>query len=340
MLVALSFAWGLTWPAMRVALDEIPPFSMRIVSLGLGGGALSSSARFKDAVDAPAARSTARISSLRASSTSVVLAPERDRDDVRRDRPRRDARLHDADLGGAVRLARARRTAVTARVIALALCIAGMAILIWPLAQTTSLDRPADRDGHCGQLGRRHGLYEMGAHAGDPVANRGMAGRHRVRIVVLCCRSSKGAAPSQAHATAVFGADVRRADGLGARLFPVVRGHRPGAGDDGVARRAERAGDRRGLDRGAARGISDAPDIVGYVLIFAASVCVLLQARSRRLSVHVLVKASDRALEKTLRVDIDLELDVALALRRIREPVAQIGRRSKSRADFTIRRKR
>src|SRR6478672_4189800 len=40
MLVALSFAWGLTWPAMRLALDEIPPFSMRVVTLGLGGGAL------------------------------------------------------------------------------------------------------------------------------------------------------------------------------------------------------------------------------------------------------------------------------------------------------------
>ena len=40
MLVALSFAWGLTWPAMRIALDEIPPFSMRVVTLGLGAGAL------------------------------------------------------------------------------------------------------------------------------------------------------------------------------------------------------------------------------------------------------------------------------------------------------------
>src|SRR4051812_28569448 len=40
MLVALSFCWGLTWPAMRLALDEIPPFSLRVVTLGLGGGAL------------------------------------------------------------------------------------------------------------------------------------------------------------------------------------------------------------------------------------------------------------------------------------------------------------
>src|SRR5947209_3831786 len=40
MLVALSFCWGLTWPAMRVALEEIPPFSMRSITLGLGAGAL------------------------------------------------------------------------------------------------------------------------------------------------------------------------------------------------------------------------------------------------------------------------------------------------------------
>jgi drug/metabolite transporter (DMT)-like permease len=36
MLLLLSLAWGLTWPAMRVALAEIPVFSMRTVSLGLG----------------------------------------------------------------------------------------------------------------------------------------------------------------------------------------------------------------------------------------------------------------------------------------------------------------
>jgi drug/metabolite transporter (DMT)-like permease len=36
MLVVLSVCWGLSWPAMRVALGEIPVFSMRTVSLGLG----------------------------------------------------------------------------------------------------------------------------------------------------------------------------------------------------------------------------------------------------------------------------------------------------------------
>jgi drug/metabolite transporter (DMT)-like permease len=36
MLVALSLAWGLTWPAMKIALDEIPPFSMRTGTCVLG----------------------------------------------------------------------------------------------------------------------------------------------------------------------------------------------------------------------------------------------------------------------------------------------------------------
>jgi drug/metabolite transporter (DMT)-like permease len=40
MLVALSVAWGFTWPAMRIALAEIPPFSMRTVSVGLGAACL------------------------------------------------------------------------------------------------------------------------------------------------------------------------------------------------------------------------------------------------------------------------------------------------------------
>jgi drug/metabolite transporter (DMT)-like permease len=35
MLVSLSLAWGLTWPAMKIALEEIPPFSMRVGTTGL-----------------------------------------------------------------------------------------------------------------------------------------------------------------------------------------------------------------------------------------------------------------------------------------------------------------
>jgi drug/metabolite transporter (DMT)-like permease len=40
MLVAVSLAWGLSWAAMKFALDEIPPFSMRMGTSGLATVAL------------------------------------------------------------------------------------------------------------------------------------------------------------------------------------------------------------------------------------------------------------------------------------------------------------
>lgn len=40
MLVALSLAWGLTWPAMKIALSEIPPFSMRLGTSGIATATL------------------------------------------------------------------------------------------------------------------------------------------------------------------------------------------------------------------------------------------------------------------------------------------------------------
>jgi drug/metabolite transporter (DMT)-like permease len=40
MLVGVSLAWGLTWPALKIALDEIPPFSMRVGTCAIGASAL------------------------------------------------------------------------------------------------------------------------------------------------------------------------------------------------------------------------------------------------------------------------------------------------------------
>jgi drug/metabolite transporter (DMT)-like permease len=40
MLVAVSLAWGLSWPAMKIALNEIPPLSMRVSTSGLATLAL------------------------------------------------------------------------------------------------------------------------------------------------------------------------------------------------------------------------------------------------------------------------------------------------------------
>ncbi|MGO9049784.1 MAG: DMT family transporter, partial [Xanthobacteraceae bacterium] len=36
MLVALCLLWGLTWPVMKIALEDIPPLSMRTMTAGFG----------------------------------------------------------------------------------------------------------------------------------------------------------------------------------------------------------------------------------------------------------------------------------------------------------------
>jgi drug/metabolite transporter (DMT)-like permease len=40
LLVALSFCWGLSWTAMRVALDELSPWSMRLIGYSIGTATL------------------------------------------------------------------------------------------------------------------------------------------------------------------------------------------------------------------------------------------------------------------------------------------------------------
>ena len=142
MLVALSFAWGLTWPAMRIALDEIPPFSMRVVTLGLGArradvvreaaGALARARRLEEprCISSSPACSMSLSFSLLSVIAMMFAATGRVAMLV----------LHDADLGGAVRMVvlgeRLTRLRASSRS---TLCVAGMAILIWPLAQTTAL---------------------------------------------------------------------------------------------------------------------------------------------------------------------------------------------------------
>ena len=41
MLITLSLAWGVTWPVMKIALEEIPPFSFRVATSGLAFLALT-----------------------------------------------------------------------------------------------------------------------------------------------------------------------------------------------------------------------------------------------------------------------------------------------------------
>ena len=38
--MALSFCWGLSWTAMRIALDEVSPWSMRLIGYSIGAATL------------------------------------------------------------------------------------------------------------------------------------------------------------------------------------------------------------------------------------------------------------------------------------------------------------
>ena len=40
LLLALSFCWGLSWTAMRIALDEVSPWSMRLIGYSIGAATL------------------------------------------------------------------------------------------------------------------------------------------------------------------------------------------------------------------------------------------------------------------------------------------------------------
>ena len=40
LLMALSFCWGLSWTAMRIALDEVSPWGMRLIGYSIGAATL------------------------------------------------------------------------------------------------------------------------------------------------------------------------------------------------------------------------------------------------------------------------------------------------------------
>ena len=47
MLVTLCLIWGMTWPMMKISLNEIPPLSMRTMTAAIGGVSLFSICLFK-----------------------------------------------------------------------------------------------------------------------------------------------------------------------------------------------------------------------------------------------------------------------------------------------------
>src|SRR5262245_39352553 len=281
MLVALSFCWGLTWPAMRLALDEIPPFSLRVVTLGLGGGALMIYAKLQGRALATGSWKnrghlvvSGILNVLSFSLLSVIammFAATGRVAMIAYTMPIWAALFAWAVLGE--RLTRV-------HFIALALCLAGMTILIWPLAQTTSLIglMIALTIAVSWAAGTVYVKYVR--MTGDPVANAAWQVVISFFIVVTLLPFFEG----ELH---LAQADAK---GLGAAIFAGLMG-------SGLAYFLWFGIIGRIPAMTASLGVLSAPvigvvstalllgeiptlsDVIGYVLIFAASVCVLLPAR-------------------------------------------------------------
>ncbi|MEJ0074372.1 MAG: DMT family transporter [Alphaproteobacteria bacterium] len=282
MLVALSFCWGLTWPAMRLALDDIPPLSLRVLTLGLGGGALMIYAKLQGRSLALGSLKNAghltvssilNVLSFSVLSVVAMLFAATGRVAMLAYTMPIWAALFAWGVLGE-RLARM-------HVIALALCAIGMAILIWPLAQTTSLIGLLIAMSIAVSWAAGTVYVKWARMTGDPVANAAWQVVIAFLIVVLLLPVFEGELHlSQAHPKAFGAAIFAGLMGSGLAYFLWF----------GIIGRVSAMTASLGVLSAPVIGVistalllGEIPtlaDIVGYVLIFAASVCVLLPART------------------------------------------------------------
>ena len=166
-----------------------------------------------------------------------------------------------------------------ARIVALALCIAGMATLLWPL-------RSGNPIGLAIAIGialswAAGTVYVKWAHiSGDPIANAAWQVLVAFVIVTVLLPFAEGSLQlSQAHAYAVFASIFAGLVGSGLAYFLWF----------GVIGRVPALTASLGVLSAPVIGVLStavllgeqptAADVIGYVLIFAASVCVLLPSR-------------------------------------------------------------
>jgi drug/metabolite transporter (DMT)-like permease len=137
MLVMLSLGWGVTWSTMRIALMEVPPFSMRVATMFIGAATLWVLTRARRR--SFALRSPTVVAHVVAASSFNVVAfsiftPFAQ---LYAATSRVTILVYTMPIWASLlaRLVLGERLDTT-RAIALALCVAGMAVLIWPLAAT------------------------------------------------------------------------------------------------------------------------------------------------------------------------------------------------------------
>ena len=282
MLVALSLAWGLTWPAMRIALDEVPPFSMRVVTLALGAGALFIVVGLQGRSFALGGVKNCghlivsgilNILSFSLLSVIAMLFTATGRVAMLAYTMPIWAALFAWFVLGE-RLTRA-------RIVALVLCAAGMAILVYPLVESGALIGVLIALTIAVSWAAGTVYVKRVRITGDPIANAAWQIVVAFVVVVLCLPFAEGSLHlSQASALAVFAMIFAGIVGAGLAYFLWfgIIGRIPAmtaslgvlsAPVIGVISTAILLGE-----------IPTVADVIGYVLIFAASVCVLLPSRS------------------------------------------------------------
>ena len=135
LLVALCLGWGTTWVTMRMALEEIPPFSMRVATLSIGAIVLIGFARFQGRTLIIASRRTwvhicmASLFNIVAFSVFTPFAQ------LAAETSRVAIMVYTMPIWAAMLALPILGERMTpTRTVALTLCIAGMMILIAPLA--------------------------------------------------------------------------------------------------------------------------------------------------------------------------------------------------------------
>jgi len=282
MLIALSFAWGLTWPAMRIALGEIPPFSMRTVTIGLGAGSLLlvvklqgrgfALARPIDWLHVVVASVLNIVGFTMLSSFALLMAATSRVAMLSYTMPIWASLFAWLVLG---------ERFTTARVVALLLCGSGIAILIYPLYES-GIPAGILLAVATGMSWAAGTVYIKWARIkGDTIAVAAWQLVVAFVIVVACLPLVEGTLQlSQAHAPALTGTIFTGLIGSGLAYFlwfkiivrlpamtaslgilasPVI----------GVISSAILLGERPTV-----------PDMIGFALIFAAAACVLAPARS------------------------------------------------------------
>ena len=137
MLVLLSLGWGMSWPMMRVALDEVPPFSMRVATMAIGAvtlGVLTAARRRGFALHSRVSVAHVVVAGLFNIVSFSILTPFAQ---LYAATSRVSIVVYSMPIWATLMARAVLRERITGtRAVAFALCVAGLAVLIYPLALT------------------------------------------------------------------------------------------------------------------------------------------------------------------------------------------------------------